>query len=903
MKKCKLFTFILILSLLPCLNTIAQSGELDPTFANDGIFSLNTNFADERADDIALTTDGKILALVSDLSEYGYPTLLRFLPNGTPDSSFGNNGTLIISLDEDYTASALKVDPLNRIVVFVQDNQVGSTQMYVYRYLEDGSKDTDFDNDGRVKTKLSYGQNAMTLQADGKIIIAGVKDSFTPCIQRLNENGSSDMNFGSQGILELNIFSLFILGIATDVSGRILLTGIESTDMFVTRLLEDGNTDMDFGNNGYFVVNDGATELGKSIEVLPDNKILVAGSSEENLSSNSKCWRLLDDGSLDASFGNNGEVTLFSGMLFNSCWFLLPGQDGSLIIGGNEFNGTDYDVVLYKLLNDGSIDAGFGTGGLAGKTFNTSSVIEINAVQTDSQKILLCGTKWENGNNQLAISQFLPDGEPDISFADNATVTMRVNDEVASHLDKIYDFAFLPGGKIVTGASSPNVTIFHLSNDGVLDVSFGENGLVMPGRINNNYSCYLPDDNNQSMLTSGNDKAYMVTGYLPVNFGFYWTECSLNFTGFLIYKFNADGTIDSTYGANGTLQPEIPGGFSTCLSIALQPDGKLLLAGTLHVLISDTDKAFIVRLNPDGTKDLSFGNDGMVTMDWVESGNGNVAVLELMNDGRILLAEGINTPSAKIARFNTDGSFDVTFGDDGVVTLLTNDYGPNAMKVDPNHKIVIAKNVFNNTYLMRLKEDGTIDSSFGIAGIVSLNDAGFISTFTNPVFIIQPDHKILFTGDASGGTKVVKVQENGNIDSTFATNGIFTLPFTTKVDIYAMHLDADGKILIGGKNDFDFFMARLLNDVATGSSDITSLSTLKIFPNPVSDQLIFKTPFSPDTETTIIITNSLGKVIKEQPANFSENKINMDVNDLRSGIYFLILKSSEGITSAKFIKE
>jgi hypothetical protein len=205
---------------------------------------------------------------------------------------------------------------------------------------------------------------------------------------------------------------------------------------------------------------------------------------------------------------------------------------------------------------------------------------------------------------------------------------------------------------------------------------------------------------------------------------------------------------------------------------------------------------------------------------------------------------------------------------------------------------------------MRLNEDGTTDSSFGINGIASLNDQNFANLSEPMVFLIQDNNEILIAGGSfSGEMQVAKVQENGKIDSTFATNGVSVLPNIFVAGINAIHLDMNGKILVGGANDYDFFMARLLNDVTTGSQENSTASVLHVFPNPVADQLILQTSFSPNNIVEINITNGLGQIIRQQAAKFINNKINVRVNDLSKGIYLVTLISPEGTSSTKFVKE
>jgi uncharacterized delta-60 repeat protein len=312
--------------------------------------------------------------------------------------------------------------------------------------------------------------------------------------------------------------------------------------------------------------------------------------------------------------------------------------------------------------------------------------------------------------------------------------------------------------------------------------------------------------------------------------------------------------------------------------------------------------------------DTSFGNEGIIVFDFAfRDISPNVAALP---DNKILYAEDVSdsilAPIIKVLRLMADGSPDSSFGTNGTVTINSvipasiTDYHRDLL-IQPDQKILLrtVKYIGANGYnsLLRLNENGSIDSAFGNIGFASIDS---VNVFGDPVLKVQPDIKILFLGYSGppGQLVVARMQSDGVADSAFGVNGIAPVDTPDYISGNTIELQADGKILLGGYKsaEFNFYVARMLNDVETVIEENETFSFLNVFPNPVADQLFIQTSFSPDKEASIIITNSLGQIMKQEPVKFIGDKIKVDVNNLPAGIYLITLKSSADMGSAKFIK-
>ena len=264
---------------------------------------------------------------------------------------------------------------------------------------------------------------------------------------------------------------------------------------------------------------------------------------------------------------------------------------------------------------------------------------------------------------------------------------------------------------------------------------------------------------------------------------------------FAIVRYNADGTLDTTFGSNGLSTP-FAGRAGEVRGMAIQPDGRIVVAGHAGGFA-------LARLMADGSLDASFGSGGQVLTDVSPPSPVSELVYDmaLQSDGRIVLAgqaDGGSGATATLARYNTDGSLDTTFGAGGVVF---NDVPgrANAVAVQPDGRIVVAGFSFEMT---RFNADGTLDTGFGSGGHVALpfGDSGWESEAF--ALLAQPDGKIV----VAGGTylsqydfAIARLDPDGSLDKGFGRDGMVTTDFYGEVDtIRALVLQPDGRLVAAG---------------------------------------------------------------------------------------------------------
>lgn len=294
-----------------------------------------------------------------------------------------------------------------------------------------------------------------------------------------------------------------------------------------------------------------------------------------------------------------------------------------------------------------------------------------------------------------------------------------------------------------------------------------------------------------------------------------------------LVRHHSDGSLDTSFG-NGTGYVPAPE-----TAVALQPDGKLVAVDSISV--GYPRYAFRVqRFNPDGSIDAAFGDNGTAiaefesTLEPMEIHGHDVRPWDVavQDDGKILVVGAYNyyrydgfaydhTPVAQaLARFNGDGSPDTGFGDIGKLvtdTITASDPGANpreslyASALQPDGRILVAGYLENDDYDMmvtRYNADGSLDTTFGVNGVASIDLGG---ADTGWDLAVQPNGDIVVVGRRelngffSADIALLRLHSNGTVDSGFGTGGASITDYQGHQDgAYAVALQADGKIVIGG---------------------------------------------------------------------------------------------------------
>jgi uncharacterized delta-60 repeat protein len=291
---------------------------------------------------------------------------------------------------------------------------------------------------------------------------------------------------------------------------------------------------------------------------------------------------------------------------------------------------------------------------------------------------------------------------------------------------------------------------------------------------------------------------------------------------FALARYNPDGSLDTAFSDDGKLITDV-GSSGHGRSVTLQTDGKILVAGYSDNG-SNTDFA-LVRYNPNGNLDTTFSGDGKFTTNFGFNDYGRSITLQ--KDGKILVAgysfNGSNSDFA-LVRYNLNGTLDTTFSGDGKVITY---FGPvsaygNRATVQMDGKILVAGDSYNGSNmdfaLARYHPDGTLDTTFSGDGKV-ITDFGNDKWDESQSVAVQADGKILVAGFSAGDFALARYNANGSLDTTFSGDGKLTTDFGAYDQGYSVTVQTDGKILVAGSSGYsDFALARYTPD---GNLDTT----------------------------------------------------------------------------------
>lgn len=293
-----------------------------------------------------------------------------------------------------------------------------------------------------------------------------------------------------------------------------------------------------------------------------------------------------------------------------------------------------------------------------------------------------------------------------------------------------------------------------------------------------------------------------------------------------VARYNSDGTLDASFGSSGLVTTDFLGRADIASAIAIQSDGKILVAGGADMNATSFDFA-LARYNSNGSPDSTFGTGGKVTTDF-NGGLDAVGAIGLQTDGKIVVAgfATAGTQHTGLARYNSNGTLDMSFGSGGKVLIDfsgTRD-SASALAIQSNGKIVAGGftvdpiTSFVVFALERYNGDGSLDSTFGSGGKVTTRVV-FSDGEDDEIsgLAIQPDGRIIAAGRANFAQDfgMVRYQANGTLDTAFGTNGVVTTDFNGSIDrASAVVLQTDGKIVLAGTANLttgstgDFGLAR-----------------------------------------------------------------------------------------------
>ncbi len=449
MKMKKLFSIAIGFSTLVIPTPATSQNFLDESFGINGIATFGLGISYEELSGMDIQTDGKIVAVGMDAEpDYNQAIVLRTMPDGSADNTFGSNGVVHIgALAEDISTDLfdIRIAPDGKIVACGKTFEFGSAYLVV-RLLSDGTPDNSFGINGIVKfvadaTAIYTKSYSLDFQSDGSIVLAGElyqngDNDWEGSVMKLNSDGSVDTSFGTGGayILDPDDYEDEIVSVAVDGQNRIVFTGKvrESGDQFVVgRLTANGLPDASFGGIGYVYAIDGG--YGRDVIVTSTGDILAVGFSPYGGTGEQDMVlvRFNDDGTLDNEFGEAGirfhELEPYTTLGYQ----VVEMPDGTYLMGSVFGDLNEYsEFMLTRYAVNGDLMTTFGNNGnvqTQGLEISADDLSGIGLVVQPDGKILLSSRTNATGNGDGIIVRFMGDAANAVNETGEQSVSLRPN--------------------------------------------------------------------------------------------------------------------------------------------------------------------------------------------------------------------------------------------------------------------------------------------------------------------------------------------------------------------------------------------------------------------------------------------------------------------------------------------
>lgn len=415
----------------------------------------------------------------------------------------------------------------------------------------------------------------------------------------------------------------------------------------------------------------------------------------------------------------------------------------------------------------------------------------------------------------------------DFGFQDNLT------DVIVQPDQKI-----LSCGTALTPAFAGRLLVLRQNADGTPDTGFGNGGSVIIESFTESYAYALQVKNDGKILVAGSaaDPSYAFSS--------------------VVLRLNPNGSIDSTFGTNGWAIYRVNAGDNFTYSMVELSNHQLLIGGTAMDTAA-RNQPVILRLQENGSLDSTFGVDGVASIPVTEMDN-RFNKIALQSNGKIIAAGHYGNPITNdgqfdfdilVARFNADGTPDLSFSGDG---LLTDTVSPTyvddifGLGITNDQKIVVSgyttlPDFSYDAITLQYDSNGVRNANFGQNGLARFDSAA--QDVANAL-VIDGDGRIVVAGTTGGfgfdnrNLLVLRYKADGSPDSSFGGQGYVTTEVLGFMDeANAVTLQQDGKIVVAGKankgNQNDVCLARYYEEDATAIAELTTI-TASLYPNPVA---------------------------------------------------------------------
>ncbi len=378
-------------------------------------------------------------------------------------------------------------------------------------------------------------------------------------------------------------------------------------------------------------------------------------------------------GDLDTTFGSGGKVTTDSGLVTAD---VAVQADGKIVVAGRDLFTSIIFLARYHA--NGSLDNSFGNGGIVAASVGNRNLASGIAIQADG-KIVVAGFSGSSRSvGSFAVVRYETTGALDTSFDGDGKVIIDMG-----NFNSANDLVIQPDGKIVVvGASGVQAignlafAVARLNSDGSLDASFDGDGRVITslGSFSYTGAVAVALQTDGKIITAGHSGS------------------SYSTADFALVRYNVDGSLDASFDGDGKVITAVSSDFDGAFAVAVQTDGKIVATGNTD---GSPDMMAVVRYNINGSLDTSFDGDGIVLTPGIDmAGDSDYAPSVVIQSNGKIVVSGTIQPDFALVRYNPNGSLDTSFGGDGIVTTNFNQPSWGAavggLAIQPDGKIIAA---------------------------------------------------------------------------------------------------------------------------------------------------------------------------------------------------------------------
>lgn len=793
----------------------ANPGDLDPTWGEEGVTITVVTEGNEWANSHVLLDDGRYVVVGWFNDPPGSFGVVRYMPDGQLDPSFGNGGHVMTDFTDDPElvdaawAVAARPDGGLYVIGDTCDADYDVCELAIAAYMPDGSLDAGFGEGGLATVASELGPTyawpgRAIVQPDGKLVAGGVvymEDVDSDLLfARFRPDGTPDETFGDGGvtITDLGERGSSLQDMMALPDDQILAVGVFGNPIdplsgeldagFIARFNEDGSLDTGFGGgNGYVAWDNGKDEaLAQHALMTPDGQLLILGFQTGTNGFDCTLQRFDIDGNQDLTFGDSGLVVISSGQS-DQCSEIVPAPGGKVIFGGPAFPLEEDEQA---------------TTAIAG------SMRRQKGMPVSASSARQAGEPFENW-----IARYYLDGTPDPTFGDNGLLPFSLAGGSFWNITVQPDGRTLIAGEYMIGEDTIDIITARFDGDDPVQSNHPEAVDPTWGWKGAAFTDFNGLDNNSTTQVLMPDGKLVVVAWVNIYPG-----------DFGLVRYLPDGSLDPSFGDGGrvvTAFSDDPEHVDAPWSVNARPNGGLHVFGET----CDADYEFcdfaIAAYLADGSLDESFGDGGLV----ITPVDDALTVFSwptrsiLQADGKIV-AGGIAlnelgqdlTVDLVLIRYNPDGSLDDDFGDGGIgiYDFDGQSHFPQDIVALPGDQIMIVggvTEVFEGFsymsevgFLARINSDGSVDTGFGDDGILTWDYDGQPAGFDRALVTPANEIFLIGAGDSSlgGVCYLQRLDLDGTVDATFGDDGLVAMYTGHWVGCYDGTLMADGRIAFAG---------------------------------------------------------------------------------------------------------